>query len=213
MTDLLFVVTDARPAAQTASPAIVLRVHVTNGGDPIHALALRCQAQIEPRARRHSANEQGRLYELFGDSSQWDRALKSVTWAQVSTVVPAFDREVDVDLPIPCTYDFEVAAAKYLHAVREGDIPLRLLFSGTAFSVREEGFRIQPVSWMSEASFRMPARVWRAAMDRFFPEAAWIRVRRDTLDRLQVFKGRHALITWDEALDMLLQEAGAKEAV
>jgi len=60
-----------------------------------------------------------------------DRALKSVTWAQVSTVVPAFDREVDVDLPIPCTYDFEVAAAKYLHAVREGDIPLRLLFSGT----------------------------------------------------------------------------------
>jgi len=108
-----------------------------------------------------------------------------VTWAQVSTVVPRSTAEVDVDLPIPCTYDFEVAAAKYLHAVREGDIPLRLLFSGTAFSSARGRISDPAVSWMSEASFRMPARVWRAAMDRFFPEAAWIRVRRDTLDRLQ----------------------------
>ncbi len=44
-----------------------------------------------------------------------------------------FDATTEVDLPITCTYDFEVAAAKYLHGLDGGEIPILLLFSGTIF--------------------------------------------------------------------------------
>jgi hypothetical protein len=35
------------------------------------------------------------------------------------------------DLPVGCTYDMEVAASKFLHAIRDGVVPLQFLFSGT----------------------------------------------------------------------------------
>ena len=37
---------------------------------------------------------------------------------------PASPASTEVDLPVTCTYDFEVAAAKYLHALDDGEIPL-----------------------------------------------------------------------------------------
>jgi hypothetical protein len=37
-----------------------------------------------------------------------------------------------------------------------------------------------------------------------------VRLQRDTIDRLQEFRGRHAVVTWDEAIDLLLQQ-GASE--
>ena len=49
-------------------------------------------------------------------------------------MVRGFTGDVEFDLPVPCTYDFEVAAAKYLHALRDGEVPLRVLFSGTVFT-------------------------------------------------------------------------------
>src|SRR5919109_5321605 len=109
---LMCAITDARPAAQTAAPGIVFQLRIEDSsGVRVHALALRCQARIEPRGRRYTADEQTRLYELFGHASQWDRTLRSVTWAQSSVVVPSFEREASVELTLPCTYDLEVASA------------------------------------------------------------------------------------------------------
>jgi hypothetical protein len=45
-------------------------------------------------------------------------------------------------------------------------------------------------------------------MDRYFPNSAWLRVSRDTLDALTRFKARRALPTWEEAFEQLLKEAG-----
>ena len=52
---------------------------------------------------------------------------------------PGFTGQHRVELPVPCTYDFEVAAAKYLHALDDGEIPLLFLFSGTVFAKGDGG--------------------------------------------------------------------------
>jgi hypothetical protein len=119
--------------------------------------------------------------------------------------VPAFTGETVAELAVPVTYDFEVAASRYLDAVRDGDVPLELLFGGTLFYAAPDG-RLQTgrVAWDREAEYRMPASVWRETMDRHFPGTAWLRLRRDTFDRLQAYKSRGALTSFDAALDELL---------
>ena len=50
-------------------------------------------------------------------------------------MVPGFEGTTVIDLPITCTYDFEVVAAKYLEALEDGEVPLLFLFSGTMGSL------------------------------------------------------------------------------
>ena len=114
---------------------------------------------------------------------------------------------------VPCTYDFEVAAAKYFHSLDDGEVPLLLLFSGTAFFKAEAGFTIEQVPWHKEAAHRLPVRVWRELMDLYFPNSAWIRLRKDTLDALQRYKSQRAIATWEETLEALLANAGERSRV
>jgi hypothetical protein len=209
MTSLLFEVVASRVEPHAAVPTIVLRLRAAEtGGGSIHALALRCQIRIEPQRRRYSRDEESRLVELFGETPRWGDSLRPFLWTHVSTMIAGFEGITEVDLPIECTYDFEVAGAKYLHGLSDGEIPLLLLFSGTVFTRGETGFAAEPLSWALEASYRMPVRVWREVMDQYFPNSGWLRVRRDTLDSLQRFKASRALPTWDQALERLLKEAG-----
>jgi hypothetical protein len=209
VTPLSFEVIGARPEPHAAVPTIMfaLGVSETDGGT-VHALALRCQLRIEPQRRRYRAEEEERLYELFGETPRWGDSLRPFLWTHTSTTIPGFTGSAEFQLPVECTYDFEVAAAKYLHALSEGEIPLLLLFSGTVFTRGETGFAAEPVSWQQEASYRMPVQVWRGVMDMYFPNSAWVRMRRDTLDQLQRFKASRALPTWDQAFDELLKQAG-----
>ncbi|MGH9016522.1 MAG: DUF6084 family protein, partial [Acidimicrobiales bacterium] len=169
--------------------------------------ALRCQIRIEPQRRRYAADEEERLYELFGETPQWGDSLHPFLWTHVSTTVAGFRGVTEIDLPVECTYDFEVAGAKYLHSLSEGEIPLLLLFSGTVFTRGESGFAAEPVSWHEDATFRLPVAVWRGLMDLYFPRSGWIRVGRDTLDDLREFRVRRGLPTWDQALQQLLKVA------
>ena len=204
-------VKDARPSPHAASPSISFRLRVEEtSGVSVHAIVLRCHTRIEPRGRAYSREEKARLYELFGDVSQWDRTLRPVTLATTTLAVPSFEHQLDVDLAVPCTYDLEVASAKYLHAVRDGDIPLVFLFSGSIFC-GNVGLRVEPVSWDLEASYRLPVPIWRATMDQFFPGGGWLRLQRETIDRLMTFRGRLAVVTWDEAIDRLLERLPVEE--
>ncbi len=126
-------------------------------------------------------------------------------WTRVTLVDPAFERETTVDLDVPCSYDLEVAGSRYLDALSGGDVPLELLFSGSVFY--EDGGRLQTVrlSWEKEAEYALPVRVWKETMERYFNGTAWLRLRKDSFDRLSAFKSRHALATWDDALDALLE--------
>jgi hypothetical protein len=209
MTALAFEVVGSRAEPHAAVPTIMLRLRVEEpDGFKVHALALRCQIRIEPQRRRYSPEEESRLYELFGETPQWGDSLRPFLWTHVSTTIGKFDGATEFDLPVECTYDFDVAGAKYLHALTEGEIPLLLLFSGTVFTRGESGFSAEPLSWSLEASHKMPVSVWRAMMDQYFPNSGWIRVRRDTLDTLQRFRAHRGLPTWDQAFEQLLKEAG-----
>ena len=44
-------------------------------------------------------------------------------------------------------------------------------------------------------------------MDHYFPNSAWLRVRKDTFDRLYEYRSRNALLTWERTLDDLLDVA------
>ena len=172
------------------------------------AIALRCQIRIEPHRRRYSAAEARRLHDLFGDPSRWADTVKPIQLATVTAMVPTFTALTEVDLPVPCTYDLEVASARYLQGLDDGTIPLLLLFSGTVFVATGEGYSVELVPWSAEASYRMPVSVWRDLVNAHFPGSAWLRCSRQTLDELSAFKAKRALPTWDATLAALLAAAG-----
>lgn len=209
MAELSIEVLDARPDPYAAVPTLLVRLGVTEpSGQPVHALALRAQIQIEPQRRRYSSEEEARLLELFGEQPQWGESLRPFLWTHVSTVLTGFTGRSETDLAVPCTYDFEVTAAKYLHSLGDGEIPINLLFSGTLFTRRDGVVAVQPVPWHVEARYRLPVKVWRDLMDLYFPNSGWIRLRRETIDVLTRFKAERAIPTWDDAFELLLKEAG-----
>lgn len=196
---------DAWPNRYAAVPALTLRLRISErSGAPVEAVALRCQVRIEPHRRSYSAAEAQRLTDLFGETGRWTKTLKPVSFATLSTMVPGFTGSTVVDLDLPCTYDLEVASAKYFNALDTGTIPLLLLFSGTVFGNQDGTLRVWQVPWSNEASFALPVSVWRETVDHHFPGSAWLRVRRDTMDALQRFKSDHAFATWDDAMSAML---------
>ncbi|MCW2876514.1 MAG: hypothetical protein JWQ95_614 [Sphaerisporangium sp.] len=191
-----------------AFPTLVFRLGVTEPeGDAVHAIALRCQIRIEPQRRRYAPGEMDLLADLFGHPSRWAETVKPLQFANISIMVPRFTGTTEIDLPVPCSYDLEVAAGKYFASLDDGEVPLLLLFSGTVFARAGEGFTVRQVPWNCEARQALPVSVWRELIDRYFPGSGWLRLHRDTLRALQLFKSGRALATWDEAMEVLLKEA------
>ncbi len=212
MSDLRFQIVGARAEPYAAVPTLMIRVAIRDAGQAsIHAIGLRIQIQIEAQRRHYSAAEEDRLYELYGEPARWGETLRTMLWTHVAAMVPAFDGAVEIDVPVACSYDFEVAASKYFHALDDGEIPLLLQFSGSVFAKGENGFSVDQIGWNQEASYRLPVSVWRDLMNMYFPDSGWIRLRRDTFDALHRFRGREVLTTWEETIDVLLQRAGADE--
>lgn len=207
MTDFSFACTGVRADRYAAGPTLVFRLRVTASGDtPVHALALRCQIRIEPARRGYGRNEADGITDLFGERSRWGATLQPVQFAQVPLMVSAFTGETEADLVVPCTYDTDIAAARYLDALTDGEVPLLMLFSGTAFT-GSGGFQVEPVPWDREAAFRMPVATWREAIEQHFPGCGWIRLPRDTMDALLAYRSRHALPSWEATLKALLDTA------
>ncbi|MFI6349147.1 DUF6084 family protein [Streptomyces sp. NPDC050560] len=205
MSDLAFACLGVRAEAHAAGPTLVFRLRVSaSGPERVHALALRCQIRVEPALRRYDDAEARRLGDLFGERSRWGRSMRPLQFAHAALMVPGFTGETETDLPVPVTYDMDVASARYFDALADGDAPLTLLFSGTAFR-GPGGFRVHPVPWDREARCRMPARVWREAIDRHFPDCGWLRLPRDTMDALLAYRSRHALPTWQDTVAALLR--------
>ena len=204
-----FAVTGIEVERYAATPTLSLRIRIAeNSGEVVHALALRCQVRIDPQRRGYDEREGAGLLDLFGERIRWNDTVRPFLWLHTSTMVPGFTGESAATLPLALTYDLEVAAGKYLHAVRDGDIPLSLMFSGTAFLRGDNGFQIQQIPWDTDQRYRMPVSVWRDAMDSYFPDAGWIRLRRDTLDALVRVKSDLGLPSWEETFAAVLAKAG-----
>jgi hypothetical protein len=208
MTQLTFAVVDIEPEPYAAAPQLIARLRITEAsGATIHAIALRCQVRILPQRRGYAEDEEQGVLDLFGERGRWPSTLKSFLWMQCSTMVQGFTGGTDVDLPLPCTFDFDVAAAKYLNALRDGEIPLELLFSGTVFTRGQTGFGVEQVPWDLEASFRLPVAAWHRLMDLYFPNTGWIRLDREVLAALSQYKSAHGLTSWEAAVEALLAAA------
>jgi hypothetical protein len=211
MIALEFSVTGARAEPYAVSPMLMLRLRINEtSGAKIDAIALRVQIQLEVQRRRYAAGESEMLRELFGEPSRYADTLKPMLWTHVAQMVLAFEGQTEVDLPIPCSYDFEVAAHKYLASLSDGIIPVNLLFSGMVFVEGENGVAPEFVPWSCEARYALPVTVWREAVDASFPNAAWIRVNRDLFEELRRFKIATGLPTWDGALERLCELAKAQ---
>lgn len=213
MSEVGFQIVGVRPEPYAASPTLAFRLRVEDSEERrIQSIGLQCQIRIEPQRRRYSPEEESRLLELFGETPRWGDTLKPFFWSNVSTVVRGFTGATEIDLALPCTYDLEVAAAKYFHALDDGDIPLVFLFSGTVFAQGASGLEASQVSWSKDTSYRLPARVWREMMNLYFPNGGWLRLRRETLDGLARVKAKRAIASWDDVIDTLLRAAGEEGA-
>ena len=212
MTDLSFSVVGASVDRNAVAPLLNLRVRVSEAsGAKVDAIALRAQIQLDVRRRPYTPDESELLVELFGTPARYADTLRPMLWTHVAQMVLAFEGETEVDLPIPCSYDFEVAAHKYLASLQDGLVPLELLFSGMVFARGPSG-SVTPefVPWSCEARYALPVALWRAAVDAAFPNAAWIRVDRELFDDLRRYKIATGLPTWDRALERLCDLARAK---
>jgi hypothetical protein len=207
MPDLSFQVERAEVAQFAAAPLLLFKLRIVQRAAPvpIHAIALRCQVRIEPARRRYGASEGERLLDLFDTPDRWGQTLRPMLWAHTSAVVGPFNDSIVVDLPVPCTFDFNVGATKYFYALEEGEVPLSLLFSGTVFhEVEEAGLQVAQVPWEKDATFRLPVAVWREMMERYYPNSAWLCLPRDVFDRLYRYKCGQRFLTWEQALESLL---------
>ena len=102
-------------------------------------IALTIQVMIEPARRAYDAATRERLVGLFGPPERWSVTTRSLVWAQLDVVVPAFTGSTTVAVPIACNYDLEVAAAKYLHSLSDGEAPLAMHFNGVVYYPNDEG--------------------------------------------------------------------------
>lgn len=205
MTALEFRVLDITADRYAESPQLLARIRVEEStGERIHTMAVRAQVMIEPQRRPYSEDESAGLLDQFGDRPRWKDTLKPFLWTFAGTMVSGFSGSTEFDLPIPCSYDFEVTASKYLHAIRDGEIPLRMLFSGTVFGRGTTGFSVEQIAWNLEAEHRLPVATWTELMDHFYPNAGWLRMDRETIAALVRYKGAHGCTTWDEVFGKLL---------
>jgi hypothetical protein len=205
-----------RPATHvrfSAAPTMLFSALATDpSGLEIQSIALTAQVMIDPARRGYDAATRDRLAELFGPPASWAPSTQGLAWARVSAQVPGFRESTIFALELPCTYDLEVAAAKYFYALSDGEVPLSFHFNGTVFYLGREGpLQVVPVSWSSRAQFRMPVAAWREMIAEHYPGGGWIRVQEHTLAALNQRRAVRGLPSFDACLAELLEhdEPGA----
>jgi Family of unknown function (DUF6084) len=204
-----FVVLGARTVRYAAAPMMALDLQVSEpSGRQVYMIALTIQLMIEPARRRYDEATRERLVELFGAPERWAVTTRSLVWSQLDVVVPAFIGSTTVTAPIACSYDLELAAAKYLYSLPDGEAPLALHFNGTIY-YREPngGLQMVLVPWNKSIDFRMPVSVWKQTIEHYYPNTSWLALRSQTVAALQRAKLERGLATLDACVEELLGEA------
>jgi hypothetical protein len=203
-----FVVLGAEPVPHAAAPTLRFSLRVADAsGRSVAGILLAAQVNVDPARRTYDDATRERLVELFGAPERWAATTRSFVWAQASALVPPFTGATDFTLPVPCTYDLEVAAAKYFYSLPGGEIPLTLHFSGTVLYEGDDGrLQLTMVPWSCSARFMLAVETWRAMMAAYYPGGGWVRLETETLDRLAAVKARVGLTSFDAAVRGLLDD-------
>lgn len=209
MPDLNFQITGTEPSTRGLTPLLHFKLRITTSSrEAIQALLLKTQIQIQTPQRSYTAEEKEKLVELFGTPERWGQTLRNRLWTHTDTTVGRFAGETEAVLPVPCSYDVNLAAAKYFYALDNGDIPLLFLFSGSVFYATSEGrLQVERVSWDKECVHRLPVRTWKALMESHYPNSQWVYLQRETFDRLWAYKRRNGLASWEQVIEQLLSSA------
>lgn len=214
MPDLNITVEKAEVVPFAAAPTLAfkLRVENTNRTEVIHTVVLRCQIQIEAARRKYSPSDQENLRDLFGEPERWGQTLRNLLWTNTSVVIPEFTGLTTVALQVPCSFDFSIATTKYFNGLADGEIPVCLMFSGTVFYAGTEGaLRVAPISWEKETKFRMPLQIWKDMMDSYYPNSAWLCLRRDVFENLHHFKIEQGIPSWEQVFEIMLASVREEE--
>jgi hypothetical protein len=205
--DLEFAVVGARPVKYAAAPMLNLDLQVSETtGARVYMVALTIQLMIEPARRRYDDATRERLVELFGAPERWAVTTRSLVWSKLDVLVPAFTGTTTVAVPIACHYDLELAAAKYLHSLPDGEAPLALHFNGMIYYRGDDGgLQMVLIPWSKSIDFRMPVSAWQQTIAHYYPGTAWIAVRAQTFEALQRAKLERGLATLDACIGALLQ--------
>lgn len=210
MPDLRFRIGDVGSMPYAACPTIAARLHITNtpADELIQSISLNCQVQIQPLGRSYTAVEEAKLFELFGERERWGQTMKPLHWMNTVLKVAPFTGETALDLPLPCSLDFDVAANKFFYGLEAGSLPIIVMFSGTVFCTNADGaIAIAQIPWDREARFQLPVEAWKAALDAHYPGSAWLRLPRNVFDRLYLYKVARGIPTWEAVIDRLLDES------
>lgn len=202
-----FTVLDVESVPHTIAPTLRFHLHVSDpAGRAVHAIALSTQVQIQPAKRTYDDAARARLVELFGAPERWAATTHPFQWARIEALVPGFTGATSFSLEVPCTYDLEVASAKYFHGLRDGHVPLTFHFSGMVlYAGEQDRLQVMPVPWSCHAEWRMPITAWRKAMDEQYPGGDWIRLAPETLDRLAARKAAGGDHAFDDTVRALLE--------
>ncbi|GHJ42557.1 DUF6084 family protein [Streptomyces sp. TS71-3] len=212
---LAFAVTGVRPLEHAAVPTLALRLALTRtGGGPVRSVLLTTAIRIDAARGPHEHADRAALAPLFGQPEQWATSMRPLTWAQLTTVVPAFDERTQVDLPVPCTGDTEQAVRTYFRAVHDADVPLELLFTGTVFHADGAGrLATARIPWDTEATCRLPAALWHGLTERYYGPGRWLRLGGRTAERLDAYGAAHGLLDADRGVAALLDAAAASAEI
>ena len=204
-----FTLLSARAVERAAVPTLGFTVRAADAsGRRIFTIALTAVITIEPSKRSYEPAERERLLELFGEPERWASTTSAFRWAQAEALVPAFEGTSEFELTVACTYDHELAAAKYFGGLGGGVAPLRFHFNGSVFYEDDDGrMQIVQVPWDRSPRFELPVENWRAAIDSVYPYRSWVPVDATTLERLARLKAERGLPTFSAAVDGLLDEA------
>ena len=120
--------------------------------------------------------------------------------------MPSFTGSTLVDLPVPCTFDFNVAATKYFDGLTDGEVPVCLQFSGTVFYASPEGgLQVAPISWDKEARFKVPVKSL-ARHDGVVLSQQRVAVPAQRCSSTACISTRlvHGIPTWEEVLESII---------
>ena len=178
-----FAVLGAEVVEDAAAPTLRFRLGVSEpSGREVFTIALTAQINVEPARRDHDAATRERLVDMFGEPERWPATTHPFLWAHATTLVPSFSGAAMFTLPVPSTFDLEIAAARYFSSLPDGEAPLAFHFSGSILLRGDDG-RVQVVSvpWSCTTTWRMPVATWREMMRRHYPGRSWVGLQEDTL--------------------------------
>jgi len=203
---LEFAVVGAEPVEHAASPGVRFHMRVEEPeGREVYAVALSSQIHIDPARRAYDDEERRRLVELFGPRERWGSTTRSFQWARVESLVPSFTGSTAFAIEVPCSYDLEVASAKFFDSLGDGDVPLSFHFNGTVlYCGADDRLQVVLVPWSCSARWRMPVEVWRRTIAAHYPGGGWIRLQRETLEALSERKAELGLHSFDDTVRGLL---------